>query len=172
MRHILKQLVHLFCRLKIHALGITHALGIVQCLARLNSDQSRMRFVVFRARKMRIIGRHQGHAHLFVQFDQSRIDLFFFVNTVPLNLQIIIIAKNIEIRFHGLLCRLISLALDQIGDLASHTRRQTNQPFRMLAQQVFIYARIIIKALEIPRRHQLDQIFIARIIFDQQNQMV
>ena len=131
-----------------------------------------MRFVVFGARKMRIIRRHQRHAHLFVQLDQSGIDLFFFVNAVPLNLQIIIIAENIEIRLHGLLRRLVSLAFDQIGDLAPDARRQTNQPFRMLAQQVFVYARIVIKALEIPRGHEFDQIFIARIIFDQQDQVV
>src|SRR6185436_7057886 len=64
------------------------------------------------------------------------------------------------------------LAADAGRDLALEAAAETDQPFRVLREQLLVDARLVVEALGVARRDQLDEVVIALIGLGQQHQVV
>ena len=121
---------------------------------------------------MRIVCRDERYPHLLVQLEKSGVDLDLFVNIVSLNFQIEVLSEDILVFLNGLLCSGYPFPLDQVWDLAAYARRKTNEPLAVLTQNLLIDSGRVVESFQIARRHQLDQILVSRLVFNEQNEVI
>jgi hypothetical protein len=67
---------------------------------------------------------------------------------------------------------LVLIRQQRLRNVPAQARRQRDEPFRVLRQQVQIDARLVIEPLEVPRRDQLDEVPIPLLVLAQQNHVV
>ena len=91
---------------------------------------------------------------------------------MQLHLKVIIVSENL-LKFLHYRFGFSPIAMhDGLGQLASQTGRTTDNPFVISAQQLLIYARMIIVTLRKCIRDHLGQIVVACLVFGQKNQVM
>ena len=58
----------------------------------------------------------------------------------------------------------ITIGQNGLVNVAAQAGRQSDQPFRMLREQILIDARLVVKAFEVARRDELDQVLVALLV--------
>ena len=111
--------------------------------------------------------------HLVRHLDQLFVDFPLLGNAV-------ILQFKIEVSFAEDLCKLFSMrsraciiaARDRTRYKSGKTCRKCDQAFRMCAQQIHIYTRLLVKALGKGFGDNINEVFIPLLIFAQENKMV
>ena len=60
----------------------------------------------------------------------------------------------------------------RLRDLSTEARRQTDESFAALFEQLFVDARVIVKAFQIPHRVEVLKVQIADVVFREQDQVI
>ncbi len=172
--HHRKQVVHLVGALDVEFVGAElHAVGVGDGLAGLDAQQNALHLGVLAGKIMRVVGRHQRDAGLAGKADQLRQDHIVLFQTVVLKLDVIVaLAKQVLIVQSDAFCPLIVPGQDGLGHLPRQTGRQADQAFVVLFQQVLVDAGLGVKTFEKAGADHLDQVFVAGLVFAQQDQMV
>ena len=101
-----------------------------------------------------------------------RQDPRFFLQPLVLQFQIeVAFAEDVQ-HFQSFLFRAFVITVEEpVRDLPRQTGRQGNQPFVILAQDVFIDPRFIVEAVTIPFGYDLHQVLVALVVLSQQHQV-
>ena len=169
-----KQLSHLLSAFEIKAVvRETHTARVVNITRRLDAQQHVLRLCVLTAHIMQVVRRHQTYAKLLRQLTQALGSSFFLGNIVILDFQkIIVLAKNVDIFLHAATRTVHIAAVYQARHLTGDAGAEADNALAIGAQDVLIYARLIIKAFQLSLADNPHEIVIANIVFGQQNQMV
>ena len=169
-----KKLSHLLSAFEIKAIvGKAHTARVVNIARRLNAQQYILRLRVLAAHIMQVVCRHQSYAKLLRQLTQALGSSFFLRNIVILDFQkIIVLAKNVDIFLHAATRTVHIAAVNQARHLTGDAGAEADNALAIGAQDVLIYARLIIKAFQLSLADNPHEIVVANIVFGQQNQMV
>ena len=165
---------HFFWGFQIVIIAVeAHAVRVIHGLAHLNAEQNIVEFTVLAAYIMAVVGGHKAQAVLFRQFDKSCISCAFLWQTVILNFQkVIVLAEDIDVFLYQPFGFILVVLDKGLRHIARDTGGQADNALVILAQQLHIHPGLVVHALDIGQRHELDEVLIARLIFCQQNQMV
>ena len=152
--------------------GKRKAFRIAERFAGLDAEQDVMRRGILGFEVMTIVGRHQRDAEVAAEPHQRLVKGGLTVEVMALDFEEVVVAELLLVPACGL-TRPLFLAVGQgAQDFAGQAATQDDQPLMMFRQQLFIDARTIIKAFEVPSTDEFDQITIALIIFRDGGEMV
>ena len=173
LRHKGKLLRHfvVILEIKLRALE-AHAAGVVVKLSRLHAKQYVLHFRVGLLEIMHVVGGDKLHAELLGDFYQLGHDVNFVRNAVILNFYVIIVLEKLLVLGYELSRLLPHAVAQQARQLSRNARGQTDKPLAVLAQSLEIYAGLVIITVHKAYGIELDQIFVAYVVFGNQNQMV
>ena len=162
-------------------LGVEHTFRVVQILTRREADQAVVCLGMLLIDKVDIVRTNRLDLELLGQLAQGLIDLElhavgFMVSTldcrfVQLQLQIVILSKDLLIPAHGLLGTLHILLQNTTRNLATQAGRTADQPLMVAFQLVAVRTRTHVIAIRPRLGDNLDQIFIPRQVLRQQDQV-
>ena len=144
-----EQCLHLLRGAQIEVLRlIPHPVLVIHGLACLDAQQHVVALGVLLAQIVGVVGAHHGNARLVVQPQDAPVHLCLLPDAVILQFQIEIALTEDILHGQRVLLRALIVPVHQPpGDLARQTRRQRDQPLRMLPQQVEVDAGLDVKAL-------------------------
>ena len=173
-RHHGEQLVHFVCRFDIELVGLElHFIRILNGLAGLDAEQDALHFGIFLAQIVGVVGGCHGNSGLPCKLDELRQHSIILFQTMVLKLDIIVfLTEEVSIPQRCCFGALIIARQDGLWNFACQTGRQADQTFVIFFQQFLINAGLGIKALHKGGRHHFDQVFVAGLIFAQQDQVV
>ena len=121
---------------------------------------------------MRVVCHGKGYARFAVNAQKSLRRLFFYLKTVVLYLEIKTVLTEKRGKLKSLaLCLLIISGAEHTGYRTGNAAAQTHKPLGVFMQKLPIYPRLDIKALGERRRNKVAEIFIAGLVFAQQNEV-
>ena len=146
---------------------------IVEPLAGTDAQQDVVRVRVALAQVVHVVRAHQRQIQIPRDRRNPAVDEPLLLDAVPLHLEEEIVrAQDVAVRrrrFHGL-ARL--RVREPFGHFAFQAAAQADEPFGMPREQLLVDPRLVVEAVRIAGRHQLDQVVVALQIFSQQHQMV
>ena len=77
-----------------------------------------------------------------------------------LHLQVVATVEQVRIPLGGLAGALVVVCRQVPGDLTRHTRGRDDDPFLVLREHFPIDTRLVVEALRIPDRRQLDEVLV------------
>ena len=164
---------HFFVAFEIKLVAFkAHAiLGIKGCRC-LDAEHHILHGGVFSADIVVVVGGDEAHAELPGKLVQAVVDLDLAGNTVVLQLEIIILAKEVLIP-HGGLARALEIVIEQqTRHFATKAGAHGDEAIVIVCEQLAVDTRMIIKAFERAQRHELAEIAIAGVVFHEQDEMV
>ena len=174
LRHIREQLAQLLFALEIEFLRLKfHAVRVVDGLAGLDAEQHVLHFRVRLAQIVCVVRHDERQRQFFGELADLCVDGPLLRDAVILQLQIKMVRpENFGILARRLLGGLQVVLHDRLRDAPSQTGRQGDQALVMLAQQLHIHARAVIKALREAERDHIAEIAVAGLVFTQEDEMV
>ena len=145
-------------------------------------DQAVVSRAVLLAHEMHVIGGHHLDAQLLRYLEYHLIDLLLMgesallrprhVGLVPLHLQIIVVTEDgLVPRRYAL--RLLQLSLhDGLRHLSAQTGRAADYTLVVLLYKLVVNARLVVEALNVSLRRELDEVVVAIHVLGQHDQMV
>ena len=104
---------------------------------------------------------------------QPDVDDLLLVDALVLHLEEEVVrAEDVAIRGRRVERLPLLLGADAGRDLTLEAAAQPDQALRVLRQQLLVDARLVVEALGVARRHQLDQVVVALVGLGQQHQVV
>ena len=151
----------------------THAVLVVLLLVRSYTKDNIVRIGIGIFDIVDIIGRHDGQPEFPGQFDDLWIDLLLFRQTMVLQFQIVpVVVENRGVEQCALLCSLVIVVGQQLGDLSGETRREADESFVMFGQQLVADPGFVIIAFRVGDRIEYHEVLVALFIHGYQDQMV
>ena len=173
---------HLGRRFQPLLLGVEHALGVVEVLARREADQTVVRLGVILVHEVHVVGADHPHVVLRGQFAQVFVHMQlhgvgFVVGPldggfVQLQFEIVIVAEDFFVPQDRLLSLFEVVRRDGARHLAGQTGRTADQPLVVLLQLHAVRSRTHVETLGPRFRNDLYQVVIALEVFGQQDQVV
>ena len=184
LRHIAEDIVHLLTRLKPLLLGVEHTRGIVEVLARRETEQMVVGLRILLIHKVRIVGAYQFDAVFLRQFDEHLVSLLLqgeglaicplqgIGHLMTLQLQIVVVAPEALVPL-DCLTGAGDVALQNLRrHLTSDTGRTDNQVLVVFLQFHTVGTRTVIEAVDPGVADEFDQILIAVGILRQHNEVI
>ena len=132
-----------------------------------------MRARIIAPQIVRIVGRDQRQAGLVRQPVELWRELFILIEVVVLNFEKkVVAAENIRVRMRQTTRVFILVGENRLRNVPAQAGRKTDQALGMLGQQIQVDARLVIEALKVRGRDELDEIAVALLRLAQQHQMV
>src|SRR3989441_12192841 len=101
------------------------------------------------------------------------VDLVFFGNPLVLDCkEKVSFSKDVAQIVGGLAGRVVTVGAERHGHFSAQASRERDQALRMVCQQVLVNPRLVVVALQIGRRGELDQVSIAALVLAKQHQVV
>ena len=174
LRDLAEQLEHLLRRLEEELVGRKlHPGRVVHCLAGLDAHQHVLGARVSLGEIVAIVGRDERDSGLPRELDQVRVDALLVGDAVVLHLQVeIALAEDVAQVVRGLPGGVEAVGGERGGNLAAQARRKSDQAVRVTGQQVFVDPRLVVEALGVGRRSELDQIAVAALVLAEHDQVV
>ena len=169
-----KQRPHLLLGFDVKLLGLeAHPVGLVYRLSHLDAHEHILKITVLPGQVVGIVGHNQRQPRILRKAQDAAVDLLLLRQAVILHLKVkISLAEDLrQLQRIGLGALVVSCT-QSAGDPAGQTGRQGDQTPGMLPQQVKIHAGLDIKAIQKALGYQIAEIFIARLVFAQQHQML
>ncbi len=168
-----EQRAHLGLAFDVQLLGLhAHALHIVQRFAGLDAHQHLLGGGILPGQIMAVVGCHQWDAGLGGQSHQARQGHLFLADAMVHHLDKVVALAHDVLHHQGVRLRLIVAAIQQqAGQFARQAGAQRDKPLVVLAQQVIVDARLVIKPAGKALAHQLHEVLIALVVLAQQNQV-
>ena len=150
-----------------------HALGVAQQILGADADQTVVRMRIALVDVVNVVGGDELEVEFLAELDQLPVYLGLLGQTVILQFKVEILrAERLPKPIHRR-ARLVDLVFhDQIRDFAGETARHGNQALAVGSQNLLVDPRLIVINVEMCRRGQLDQVFVARLVAREQAKMV
>ena len=120
---------------------------------------------------MHVVGRAEGYAGFSRKADKLIENSHLLGKIVAHYLDEIILAENPAVTQRDLFCGIEITRRKRARDLARQTRRKADKPLAVLAEQLKIYARAAVKALDIRKRSQFREVVVAGFVLAEKYQM-
>ena len=174
LRHHGEQVVHLIRRLDVEFVGLElHFVGVLHGLAGLDAKQDALHLGIVPAQIVSIVRSRHGDARFPRQLDELGQNDGVLFKAVVLQFNVVIaLAEQVTVPQRRRLGALIVTCEDSLRDLACKARRQADQALMVLLQQLFVHTGLGVKAFGKGRRDHFDQVFVARFVFAQQDQVI
>ena len=165
---------HLLGGLQVELVAVVpQPVGVVDRLAGADAEQDVVRLGVRILQVVDVVGDDQIQVQIVRDRLETDVDDLLLVDALILHLEEEVPgAEDVAIRGGGLDRLLLLLAADAGGDLSLEAAAQADQPGRMLRQQVLVDARLVVEALGVAGRHQLDQVVVALAGLGEQHQVI
>ena len=121
---------------------------------------------------MHVVCSHKLHAELFGYLNQLWHDVNFVRYSVILQFYVIIFPKQLLVLLDKLPRFLPHAVAQQTGKLPRNAGGQTDKPLAVLTQSLEVYARLVIITVDKAYGIELDEIFVARIVFGNKHEVV
>ena len=132
-----------------------------------------MRACIFPAQVVRVVGDDDRDFGLLREPVDRGGEAFVLLQAVVLNLEEeVVLAENVRVGQGQAAGVVVAVREDGLVHVAAQARRHGNQTLRVARQQVFINPRLVVEALEIGGRNQVDEIAVAFLALAQQHQVV
>ena len=152
---------------------VPHSLGIAIGLSGPDAQQDVVGMRVGLAHVVHVVGAHQRQPQVARDGRQARVHHTLLVNAMPLHLEKEVVgAEDVPVgrgRLHGLPLLLVRQSLSHLSLQAA---AQADDPLRVLREQILVDARLVVEALGVAGRYQLDQVVVALVGLRQQHQVV
>ena len=174
LRKIRKECRHLLRRFQIVVVAReAHAVGIVERLVHLDAEQDVVELAVLAVHVMQVVRRDEPDIVLLRKLDECGVCLALLRQAVVLHLEEKIIApEDLEVFAHERIGMLHIVLQDGARYLAGNAGRQADDALVILAQEILVDARLVVHALDVGQRDELDEIAVARLVLREQDQVV
>ena len=175
--------VHLGACLEPFLLGVAHAVGVVQVLARREAEEQVVGFGVVLVEEVGVVGADELYAMLACQLDEDGVDPFLhFVglavghlcgvcHLVALQLQVVVVAPDVVEPLDGLLCSCQVAVLNLLGHFAADAGGADDESFVELCQVLVVGARTHVEAIDPGARDKLDEVVVALQVLCQHDEV-
>ena len=162
------------CRFQIELIAvITETLAIVDGLSRADTQQDVVRMMVAVRQVVDIVGGHERHVEVARDRHQPLVDDELFVDALILHLQEEIPgAEDVAKRRRRVERLPFASGSNLARDLSLQAAAQSNEPFRVLREQFFVDARLVVETFGVSCGDELDEVVVALVGFGQQDQVV
>ena len=173
-RHLAEDLLHFLRGLQIELIAvIAQAIAIVDVLAGADAEQDVVRTMIAVRQVVHVVGRDERHVQLARDRHQPLVDDQLLLDALILHLEEEIARPENVAELRGGLERLpLAPGPDFARDFALQAAAEPDQPLRVLREQVFVDARLVVEPLGIACGHELDEVVIALVGLGQQNEVV
>ena len=149
-----------------------HAVGLVHELAGLDAEQNVVRGGVGAGLVMDVVGRDERQPQLRGELEHAGVDGRLLGDAVVLELEEeAALAEQSRHPRRALAGGIVVLAVQERRDLALEARGERDQPLGVRGQRLVVDARLVVEALEVPDRAQLDQVPPAGLVLGQQHEV-
>ena len=163
-------------------LGVEHALGVVEVLARRKADQTVVRLGVVLVHEMHVVGADHPHVVLRGQFTQVFVDMQLhgvgFVvgpldgSLVELQLQVIVVAEDLLVPLDRLIGLFEVVRRNGARNLAGQTGRTADQALVVFLDLRTVGSRTHVETVGPRFRNDLDEVVVTLEVLGQQDQVV
>ncbi len=144
-----------------------HTGSVVDCLARVDTHENILRYVIFAIDIMQLDAYLVGKTHKVIANSP------LLRQTVILKFDIkISLGKHILKPQRILFCAIIISRRQQSGNTSGQTRRKTYHAFAVPLKQIKVYSRLVIISVYIRERIHLDKVFISLVVFGDKHQVI
>ena len=174
LRQVRKQRRHLLRRLQVVVVAReAHAVGIVERLVHLDAEQDVVELAVLAVHIVQVVRRDESDIVLLGELDEAGVGLALLRQAVVLDLEEeVLTAEDLEVFAHERVSALHIVLQDGARDLAGNAGREADDALVVLAQEVLVDARLVVHALDVGQRDELDEVAVARLVLREQDQMV
>ena len=169
-----EELHHFVARLEVEIGMIpVHAVRVRHRLARLDAHENFVRAGVFAAQVVGVVGGDERNARIHGKAVDLRSQPLVLLEAVILNFEEeVLFAEDVAIGVGEAARVFVFVGEDGFVEVAAQARREADEAFRMGGQQIFIDARLVVKAFEKRRGNQLDEVLVAFLVFAEQDEVV
>jgi hypothetical protein len=173
-RVVLEDPGHLLGALQVELVAvIAQALLVVNGFAGADAQQDVVRLVIVLLQIVHIVGAHQRQAEVASNRHQARVDHALFVQSLKLHFkEEVAIAEDVAIRGGGGHRAPALLAANFRCHFTFQAAAETDQALAVRREQVFVDARLVVEAVGIAGRHELDEVLESLAGLGQQHEMV
>ena len=173
-RQFAEHLGHFFGGLEIKLVGGKfHALAVAHGLAGLNAHEDFLRVRIGLGQIVAVVGGDQRNAGFLREPHEVAIDADVLLEALILNFEEeISFAENIAQAVGAGLCLFVFFGEQRVGDFAAQAGGKRDQAFAVFREQLMIYARLVVKAVEISGGNQLDEILVALFVLAEQHEVI
>ena len=156
---------HLLGRLEVEVVGLeAPAVRVLERVARLDAEQRLVRVRVLVAQVVDVAGGDRRQPALLGERDELRVDPLLHVEVRVLELDVDVVAPEdllepVELRLGVGRAAL----LERLADAAGEAARERDQPGAVPLEQLPVDARLVVVALEVAERGELDQVRVALV---------
>ena len=171
---VLEDRRHLLAGLQVELVAvIVQPLGVVDRLAGADAQQDVVRLEVGVLQVVDVVGDDEREPEVPRDRLQPDVDRLLLVDPLVLHLEEEIVRpENVAIGGGGVERLLLLLGPDAGRDLPLQAAAQADQPVRVLGEQLLVDARLVVEALGVARRHQLDEVVVPLVGLGEQHQVV
>ena len=138
----------------------------------MDAQQHLVRVGIFGAQVVDVARADGRQSQLVGQLEQDRIDLVVLLKARVLNLDVdVILAEDLHHQVELGPCRILVVAHDRLIDATRQAAAEGDQTLRMLSEQVEVDARLVVVALEIAERDELDEVVVPLEVLGQQREV-
>ena len=168
-----KERAHFVGAFEIKFRNVAHPLFVMHHLAGADADHDVVRFVVAALEKMHVVCGDKSEPKFLRDLRQDAVAFSLRLDAVIVHLEKEIFrSKNIA-KSRCARARLVELiGLDGHVDLALETGAHPDQTRGVRSEQFLVDPRLVMHALEMRDRHQLDQIAVTRLVASQESKMI
>ena len=182
--HVAEHLVHLRPGLEPLLLAVAHAVGVVEVLARGQTEQVVVGLGRLLVLEVHVVGADDLDAILLGQLQQHTVGLLLqgkgltvgqdcgVLHLVTLQLQVVVVAKHAMIPLAGLAGSRNVVVDDLGGHLACDTGRANDEVLVVFLQVGAVGARTVVVAVDPSARDELDEILVAVVVLGQHDEVI
>ncbi len=164
---------HLGRRLEEELVGVeAPVVRILERVARLDAEERLVRLRVLVPEVVDVPGRHQRQLGLAREVREQRVDAALHVEPCVLDLHVGRVAPEDLAEPVEVGSRIVrAVFLERLADPPGEAAGERDQPGRVLREQLPVDARLVVVALEVTGRGELDQVGVAGVVLGQQRQV-
>ena len=164
---------HLVGRLEVEVVGLElPVVGVLERVAGLDAEKRLVGARVDVAQVVHIAGRDRRQAQLVGQRRELRQDARLHVEVGVLQLDVdVVLPERLREPVELALGVGDAVLLERLADAAREAAREGDQPGRMALEQLPVDARLVVVALEVAERRELDQVRVAGVVGREQGQV-
>ena len=172
--HLGEERLHLLRAAQIELrLDILHPLRVAEQRLRAEADETIVRVRMALLDVVNVIRRDALQAELLRPRDEMLVHLRLLGNGVILEFEIEIVRAKSLLKPINAIARLLQVILDDgLGNFARHAAGERDQALVMLREDFLVDARLVVIALQMRRRGELDQILVSLFILREQHEMI
>ena len=169
-----KGLHHLLVRFEVELICLeAHALGVVDRLARLDAEHDVVHLGVLALGVVDVVGRDDLDAYLPRDLDQQRVDPPLLLYAVVLEFDIEVPRREHVAQHDRIVFRLVVVVFEQqFGDAPRKAGGQTDHALGVFFERLDVYARLVVKAVDVRHAVQLNEIAIADVVFCNEHKVI